>query len=167
MAVDLWGKSGKEATDSKSGLYRAARTIPLADIRPFVIDIANNGELSQNGEYWTSECDLRRLFAETIPNTTCDWDKKRIMLYIHGGLNSERGAAKRIIAFRDICLENQIYPLHIMWETGPLETLGHMLGDIFTKADERAGGGFMEGMREAKDRLLEITSAGLCSAMWR
>jgi len=39
------------------------------------------------------------------------------MLYIHGGLNGEEDVAKRIIAFRDVCLANEIYPLHIMWES--------------------------------------------------
>lgn len=166
LSVDLWKPGGRGAADEMSGLYRAGRNVPLADIRPYVIDIGNNGELSQTGNYWTTESDLRRLFAETIPTATKGWDKKRVMLYIHGGLNSEREAAKRIIAFRDVCLANKVYPLHIMWETGPLETLGSMLGDIFTQADDRAGGGFMEGMREAKDRLLELTASPLGGPMW-
>ncbi|OGT20422.1 MAG: hypothetical protein A2V90_08940 [Gammaproteobacteria bacterium RBG_16_57_12] len=166
LEIDLWNPAGKAATDSTSGMYRAGRNIPLSEIRPYVIDIGNNGELSQSGEYWTTEEDLHRLFAETIPAATREWDKKRIMLYLHGGLNSERDAAKRTIAFRDVCLANNIYPLCVMWETGPLETLGGVLGDMFTKADERAGGGFMEGMREAKDRMIEITAAPIGGPMW-
>lgn len=166
LSVDLWKPTGKGAADEMSGLYRAGRNVPLADIRPYVIDVGNNGELSQNGDYWTTEDDLRRLFAETIPKATKDWDKKRIMLYLHGGLNSERDVSKRIVAFRDVCLANKIYPLHIMWETGPLETIGSIIGDIFTQADERAGGGFMEGMREAKDRLLELTASPIGGPMW-
>lgn len=164
LEVDLWQNS--DAADSTSGRYRGRRQIPLADIRPFVIDIGNNGELSQTGDYWTSEEDLRRLFKETIPAKAQQWDKKRVMLYLHGGLNKEADVAKRIVAFRDKFLANRVYPLHIMWETGPLETLSGMLQDLFTDADERAGGGLLEGMRNAKDRVLELTTAPVGGPLW-
>lgn len=166
LTVDLW--TAKQATDSTSGLYRGGRQIPLAEIRPFVIDIGNNGELSQSGNYWTSEEDLHRLFDHYIPQKAKQlaWDKKRVMIYLHGGLNGEADVAKRIVALRDKCLANGVYPLHIMWETGPLETLSNILGDLFTKADERAGGGFLEGMRNARDRTLELTTAPIGGPMW-
>ena len=166
LAVDLWSEQG--ATDSLSGRYRSAQQIPLTEIRPYVVDIGNNGELSQNGDYWTSEDDLRRLFNEFIPEKAAalGWEKKRVMLYLHGGLNNETDVAKRIVAFRDKFLANGIYPLHVMWETGPLETLSDTLDDLFTHADERAGGGFLEGMRNAKDRVLELTTAPIGGPMW-
>lgn len=166
LAVDLWSEQG--ATDSLSGRYRSSRQIPLTEIRPFVVDVGNNGELSQSGDYWTSEDDLRRLFKEFIPNKAKElgWEKKRVMLYLHGGLNSESDVAKRVIAFRDNFLANGIYPLHIMWETGALESLADILGDLFTQADERAGGGFLEGMKNAKDRVLELTAAPIAGPMW-
>ena len=82
---------------------------------------ANNGELSLTGDYWTTEDDLARLFAEIIPEATKNWERRRVMLYLHGGLNDERMAARRIIAFRDVLLTNGIYPLHIMWESGAVE----------------------------------------------
>ncbi|MBI2319589.1 MAG: hypothetical protein HYU75_21975, partial [Betaproteobacteria bacterium] len=87
------------------------------------------------------------------------------MLYLHGGLNSERDAAQRAVAFRDKFLANGIYPLHIMWETGPLETLASSLEDLFTDADERAGG-LLEGMKNAKDLMLELTAAPIGAPMW-
>ncbi|MBI4682060.1 MAG: hypothetical protein HY757_03040 [Nitrospirae bacterium] len=166
LAVDLWTREG--AADSISGRYRGRKQIPLAEIRPYVINIGNNGELSQSGDYWTSEEDLQRLFMEVIPNKAEElgWDRKRVMLYLHGGLNSEADVAKRIIAFRDKFLANGIYPLHIMWETGPLETLSEVIGDLFTNADERAGGGFLEGMKNARDRVLELTTAPIGGPMW-
>jgi hypothetical protein len=37
---------------------------------------------------------------------------------------------------------------------------------LFTHADERAGGGFLEGMRNAKDRVLELTTAPIGGPMW-
>jgi hypothetical protein len=164
LAADLWSTKG--AADSTAGRHFGGREIPLAEVRPYVVDVGNNGELSQGGDYWTSEEDLRRLFAETIPAAARGWKKKRVMLYLHGGLNSERDAAKRAVAFRDKCLANEIYPLHLMWETGPLETLGASLEDLFTDADERAGGSLLQGLKDAKDFVLELSAAPIGGPMW-
>jgi hypothetical protein len=166
LSMDLWTRQG--TTDTLSGRYRGSREIPLAEVRPFIVDVGNNGELSKTGDYWTSEQDLERLFMETIPAEAKKrgWSKKRVMLYLHGGLNSEIDAAKRAVAFRDKCLANEIYPLHIMWETGALETLGDVIGDLFTEADERAGGGLLDGLWNAKDFALELTASPLGGPMW-
>jgi hypothetical protein len=166
LALDLWERR-EGTTDSTAGRFRGREDIPLAEIRPFIVDVGNNGELSKSGNYWTSEQDLERLFRETIPRAAKDhkWQKKRVMLYLHGGLNSERDAAQRAVAFRDKCLANGVYPLHIMWETGPLETLAASLEDLFTDADERAGG-LLEGMKNARDLMLEMTAAPIGGPMW-
>ena len=96
------------------------------------------------------------------------WKKKRIMLYLHGGLNSEAEVAKRIIAFKDVCLANEIYPVHIMWETDFWTSLKNNLFDIFTN-DDKATIDWMklrEGVMEIKDRSFEITSAKLGTMLW-
>ncbi|MDP2028782.1 MAG: C1 family peptidase [Thiobacillus sp.] len=163
VTMDLWADD--KSIDS-SGLQRASRSIPLADIRPYVIDVANNGELSDSGEYWTTESDIERLFCETIPAKTRGWKKRRILLYLHGGLNSESASAKRIVAMRDVMLENEIYPLHIMWESDFLSSVAAMFKDLFTEADKLAGGGFMDNLTEAKDRVLELTLARAGNRLW-
>jgi hypothetical protein len=166
LSVDLWAP--QQAADTTSGRYRASREIPLAEVRPFIIDVGNNGELSQTGDYWTSERDLERLFQEAIPDEAKKrgWNKKRVMLYLHGGLNSEDAAATRVVAFRDKCLANEIYPLHIMWETGALETIGDTISDLFTNADERSGRSWLEGMDKAKDFALELTVSSIGTRLW-
>lgn len=163
VSADLWAKG---AADSVSGAHRAGDVIPLNEVRPHVIDIGNNGELSDRGDYWTTEADLERLFLDIIPERTRGWKARRVMLYIHGGLNCEKDVAKRIVAFRDVCLANEIYPLHIMWETDWLSTARNILEDQFTEADERAGGTFLDHLREARDRVLELTLALPCGRLW-
>ncbi|WP_018077230.1 C1 family peptidase [Thiobacillus denitrificans] len=163
VTMDLWAD---DKTIDTAGIQRASRTIPLADIRPYVIDVTNNGELSDSGEYWTTEPDIERLFTETIPVKTRGWKKRRILLYLHGGLNSESGCAKRIVAMRDVMLENEIYPLHIMWESDFLSSVAGLFEDLFTKADTLAGGGFLENLTEAKDRVLELTLARAGFRLW-
>jgi len=163
VKADLWAKG---AADVTSGTFRAGQVIPLNEIRPYVIDVGNNGKLSDRGNYWTTEEDLKRLFVETIPAETKDWAKKRVMLYIHGGLNGEQDVAKRIIAFRNVCLANEIYPLHIMWESDWFNTTKNIIKDKFTAADERAGGAFLDHLRDAKDRVLELTLAYPGGKLW-
>ena len=163
VTADLWVGG---AADTTMGLQRAASVIPLNEVRPYVIDVANNGELSDRGDYWTTEADLERLFGETIPQATQTWAKRRIMLYLHGGLNSEDDAARRVVAFRDVCLENEIYPLHIMWETDAISAIEDILQDHFEAANERAGGAFLKDLVEAKDRVLELTLALPGSKIW-
>lgn len=173
VPVKMTGWTERDGADSTAGLQRAARAIPLAEIRPFVVDVGNNGELSGTGEYWTTETDVVRLFNEIIPERTRDWARRRVMLYLHGGLNDERAVAQRIIAFRDVFLQNEIYPLHIMWESGVWESLSGLVQDLFTDVDERAGavGDWLrkvrEGLIEAKDRSLELTAALPGGALWR
>lgn len=163
VVTDLWQKG---ATDTTKGLQRAARVIPLNEVRPYVIDVQNNGELSDRGTYWTTEHDLERLFSDTIPQAVAGWERPRVMLYLHGGLNSEDASARRIIGLRDVFLANEIYPLHIMWETDVLESVKNFIKDKFTDADELAGGRFLEGLTEAKDKVLELTVAWLGTRMW-
>jgi len=165
VSMDLWAQ-GKQQADSTSGMYRATRSISLDEIRPYVIDVANNGELSNSGDYWTTEEDLGRLFSQTIPECTKSWKKRRVLLYLHGGLNSERDAAKRVMAMRDVLLDNEIYPLHVMWESDFFSSTANIFKDQFTVADERAGGGFLENLGEARDRVLELTVALPAGALW-
>ena len=167
--VDIWSE-GK--ADTTRGRQRAAASIPLSEIRPYVIDVGNNGRLSDSGDYFTTEGDIERLLNESIPRATDGWAKRRVMLYLHGGLNDEASVARRIVAFRDVCLANQIYPLHVMWETGGMESITSMLEDLVAPQDARAGAiaDWLEklrgGLLEARDRTIELTTAKLGGALW-
>jgi hypothetical protein len=169
VTVDTWNVMNVDS----AGISRAADNVSLDTIRPYVVDVGNNGELSDQGQYWTTEADLDRLFLEEIPAQSANWTKRRLLLYLHGGLNGEREVAKRIVAYRDVCLANGIYPLHIMWESGAVETLRAMLRDLFTDVDDRSGRvadwlkKVREGLIEAKDRTFELTASAPGSKLWR
>ncbi|UUO04978.1 C1 family peptidase [Blastopirellula sp. J2-11] len=170
VRLNLWEQA--QGADVSSGLHRAAAAIPLEAIRPYVINLGNNGELSSTGRYWTTSEDIDRLITKEIPEQTKDWDKIRILLYLHGGLNSADYSARRVISYKNKMLANQIYPLNIMWETGFQETLLHAFEDLFVDADDRATGPaawikrFREGLLEAKDRSIEMTVALPGTALW-
>lgn len=166
--VDLWA-AGR--ADTTAGRYRATAAIPLAEIRPYVINIGNNGLLSQTGSYWTTEADLDRL-VQTVGQVAGarSWPRRRVMLYLHGGLNDEAAAAKRIVAYRDVCLANQIYPVHVMWETGLGDTLLSAITDLFTDDEDRASADWLrryrDGLMEARDRTIELTVSRPGAALW-
>jgi len=164
--TNLWDQ--KDNHDTDSGRQRAADIIPLESIRPYVINIGNNGFLSDSGNYWTTETDIERLFP-AVADAAKDWSKKRIMLYLHGGLNSEKEVARRIISFKQVCLDNQIYPVHIMWETDFFTSLKNNLFDLFT-TDDKASVNWLSKLRdstlEIKDRTFELTSSRLGTMLW-
>jgi hypothetical protein len=166
--IDLWQQDG--GADTGAGKQRAAQVIPLEEIRPYVINIGNNGFLSESGNYWTTEKDIERLFDSIYAKAQKEnWEKKRIMLYLHGGLNSEVEVARRIISFKEVCLKNQIYPVHIMWETDFWNALKSNVFDIFT-TDDRANANWLQKLREAtleiKDRTFELTASKPGTMLW-
>ena len=155
VSVDVWAEEEKKNDIISEGASRALPAMTLDSLRPYVIDVGNNGELSGNGDYWTTPDDLQRLVTQDIPVTTQAWKKRRVMLYLHGGLNNEKAAAKRVASMRGPCLANEIYPLHVMWETGFMESLTSYIGDWFTNADKLSGRSLLDSVGEGRDWMVE------------
>lgn len=66
--------------------------------------------------------------------------KKRLVIYAHGGLNSEGDAIKRAQVMGRYFLGNGCYPLFLVWKSGLLESLGNILADkTRSAASARAG----------------------------
>ena len=166
VSVDVWAAEEKKNATISEGASRALPALTLDSLRPYVIDVGNNGELSGNGDYWTTPDDLQRLVTQDLPNTTQAWKKRRVMLYLHGGLNSEKSAAKRVAAMRGPCLANEIYPLHVMWETGFTESLTSYFGDWFTNADKLSGRSLLDSVGEGRDWMIERSLAFPLRKVW-
>ncbi|MBL8517223.1 MAG: C1 family peptidase [Betaproteobacteria bacterium] len=81
----------------------------------------------------------------------------KLMLYAHGGLNSEESAVKRIRKLGPYFLANGVYPVFYTWRTGFMETLGNALGDAFAPSEAPATG----KLADAKDALLEALCHGM------
>ena len=67
--------------------------------------------------------------------------KKRLVIYAHGGLNSEGDAIKRAQAMGRYFLGNGCYPLFLVWKSGLLESLGNILSDKTSPAAAGMAGG--------------------------
>jgi pimeloyl-ACP methyl ester carboxylesterase len=81
----------------------------------------------------------------------------KLMLYAHGGLNSEESSIKRIRKLGPYFLANGIYPVFYTWRTGFMETLGSAFGDAFAPSAAPATG----KLADAKDALLESLCHGM------
>lgn len=108
----------------------------------------------------------------------CDQNpnNRDIVIFVHGGLNSEEQSIDRICVLGPYFKANGIYPLFVTWRSGLLETLGN----IFKDAIDRPKGGprRTESLRdffddlgdkiaEANDYTWEVIASGLqARALW-
>lgn len=106
--------------------------------------------------------------TRTLQNQACvlpdNWfrttgqQQKRVVLYAHGGLNSEKSAIDRARAMGRYFLGNGCYPLFLVWKTGLLESIAGIITDMFaSQADERARGAGKWLSDNLTDPLIEKT----------
>jgi hypothetical protein len=131
-------------------------------LRPHVISLGNDGKLSDRGTYSTSKEEIQRIFAEDIPRITQGWDKKRLLLYAHGGLVGETGFLQRVAEYRSALLDVQVYPLAFIWHTDLWSTVTNILKEA---AQQRRPEGILDDtldfMLDRLDDTLEVIVRGL------
>ncbi|MDE2402036.1 MAG: peptidase C1 [Burkholderiales bacterium] len=81
---------------------------------------------------------------------------KRLVIYAHGGLNSEASAIQRARAMGRFFINNDCYPLFLVWKTGLLESISDIVADAFRKQTGRAAG-VGEWLTDRTDLLIEKT----------
>jgi hypothetical protein len=81
---------------------------------------------------------------------------KRLVIFAHGGLNSEADAIRRASAMGRYFTGNGCYPLFLVWKTGLLESIGDLIADKFRRPPGAAGG-VAEWVSEKTDLLIEKT----------
>jgi len=80
--------------------------------------------------------------------------RKRLVIYAHGGLNSEEAAIKRARAMGRFFEGNGCYPLFLVWKTGLLESIGNIIQDAFRKQPSTSAG-IGEWITDRTDLLVE------------
>jgi len=80
---------------------------------------------------------------------------KRLVIYAHGGLNSEEAAIKRASAMGRFFIGNGCYPIFLVWKTGLLESISDILADARKAPSAAAGAG--EWFSEKTDLVIEKT----------
>ncbi len=140
------------------------------EISPFIIDMGNNGLLSNTGAFRTNDADVRALVNDHLtkaretfklkPNQPVD-----IAIYAHGGLTSEEAAAETAAKWIPALYDNKIFPIFLMWETDLWSTLKGRLQDIVTGYPRPTSGPLASLTRWWDERLEKLLSVP-GSAVW-
>jgi hypothetical protein len=149
------------ATRRSPGAIQSA-SYSYADLRPHVVSLGNDGLLNDRGEYGTSKEEINTILEEDIRRITNDWEKVRILLYAHGGLVGESTFLQRVAEYRSGFLENQVYPLAMIWHTDLWSTITNIINDA---SKRRHPAGVLEDtldfMLDRFDETLEAIVRGL------
>jgi hypothetical protein len=142
--------------------------VVLAKIRPHFVNLGNEGRFSESGIYATDATELEDVVLEDFRSAAKEWGRSgRLLLYAHGGLNNEKASASRIATLQPYFVENRIYPIHFMWETGLGDSIKGIVQDAF-RSDRF--GGWRDSMREKFydliDEGVELGARGLGRPVW-
>lgn len=140
------------------------------EISPFIIDMENNGRLSNTGDFRTQDSDLDALVNQHLGMARKSWGLADnvavdIAIYAHGGLTSEGDAAETAAKWIPALYDNKIFPIFLMWETDLLSTLRDRLEDVL-KGQPRPVGGLFEGIRGWWNERLEKMLATPGTMIW-
>ncbi len=120
-------------------------SVPRSKIAGHFVHI-DDGNYMTSGRYWSTADDVEQT-AKLVANST---KYKHVLLYAHGGLNSPKDSAHRIAAMKDVFKANEVYPFHVMYDTGIAEELKDLIFRKEDNASERTG-----GFSDWADRFLE------------
>ena len=140
------------------------------EISPFIIDMENNGRLSNTGDFRTQESDITALVTHHLGMARTAWglgknDPVDIAIYAHGGLTSEDTAGETAAKWIPALYEHQIFPIFLMWETDLWSTLKGRLEDVL-EGQPRPTGGLFDGVKSWWNERLEKLLATQGTAIW-
>lgn len=100
---------------------------------------------------------------------------KKVVIYAHGGLNSEEDSINRVRVMAPYFKSNGIYPIFITWKTGFMESINHQVKDHIHSTFNKAGidpnssraQGIFDRLRDSIDRGIEkISQQVLVKGVW-
>ncbi len=166
---------GRSATTTATGGNLVTGTaLDLRRLAMHMINLGNQGLLSSNGKFASSPTQIDRAF-ENMDRWHHAWLerdpslKRHVLLYAHGGLNSEEKGLSVAQDNVNWWLNNNIYPIFFAWQTGVKETLLNELAKL-TKGKLPFGFNLFEiidrGGKEGIDRGVELAARKSIRWMW-
>jgi hypothetical protein len=145
-------------------------TLRNREIGPFIIDMENNGRLSNTGEFRTQDSDVDTLVNQQLGEARKAWglgdnSPVDIAIYAHGGLTAEGDAAATASKWIPALYENRIFPIFLMWETDLWSTLKDRLEDVL-KGQVIPTGGLFDRVRGWWNERLEKLLANPGTMIW-
>jgi hypothetical protein len=119
--------------------------------------LGNDGRVDR----YLTEDELSRTLLHQVAGLPDQWFRarsakgpKRLVIYAHGGLNSEGAAIDRARAMGRHFVANDCYPLFMVWKTGLLESIGNIISEAWRKKPAMAAG-LGEWITDRSDLLIE------------
>ncbi|MEM7624914.1 MAG: C1 family peptidase [Planctomycetota bacterium] len=103
--------------------------ISVADLRPHVVSLGNNGLPHHRGGFPNTAEEIGDFITRDFLRLTDNWKKRRILLYAHGGLVREKGAIQRVAEYRESMMRSEVYPLAFIWHSDFWSTLKNIISD--------------------------------------
>ena len=145
---------------------------PLVDdsaIRGHYLATAN-GDFDTRGPIRSRPEDLDDIAERIVRFARRDGRAQRpvpVLLWAHGGLVGEEGAAARVLELLEPMRRAGIYPIHFIWHTGFLEEVRDVLVSPPGRfAPARAAGWLGDRLRSVRDGLIERAAAPLGRPVW-
>ncbi|MEM7437561.1 MAG: C1 family peptidase [Myxococcota bacterium] len=161
LPVDtLQGLSGISIEHNAQGVERVEKGPAQHVISGHYVHV-DDGVFRTTGNYPSDLGSATEMLDDAISETS-GTSPGQILLYAHGGLNSVKGAAKRVAAWRPVFEKNGVWEIHFIWETGFVETLTDVLFGKRELVSRRVGG---DG--EWVDRIIERATQRPGHALWK
>lgn len=146
----------------------ASRVLRDREIAPFVVNMGNNGQLSNSGDFRTTPDDVRALVDVHLAEARKRWKPADgivdVCIYVHGGLVGERAAAETAACWIPHLYDAQVFPVFMMWECDFLSTVIDRLEDALLGVPRAAGRG--SAFERWWNRRLEQALARPGSTLW-
>ncbi len=168
QAFGLFKKKGISPTRSN----REVEPWDLDTAYDHSIVLGNNGTVLNRSLMRETALDSLQDVVLANPRKWLKEGNQKIVLYAHGGLNSEEAAMNRIRVMAPYFKANGLYPIFFSWRTGFLESLVNITGDAITGIEPQGAWkdiweSVKHAAREAKDRAIEAACQRLLvKAVW-
>lgn len=161
--------------DSSTSAYPVVKSLKnessFYQFRSHIISLDNDGMLKQEGTYGHGRNSLTHIINGmdvTINTWKKKWKKRRILLYAHGGLVNEDSVIQRLSDYREVLLNNEIFPVFFMWHSDFWSTVKNMLDDALTKRKSKdIPGGIKDFMLDRADDFFEYILREPGKLVWK
>jgi hypothetical protein len=118
------------------------------ELSPFILNMGNNGALSNSGNFRTTPDDVRAIAGIQLERARQRWGLERgtvdVCIYAHGGLVNEQTSAAIAAQWIPMLYDKRIFPVFLMWETGFIATLAALIDDAVAGVPRTKGAGAIE-----------------------
>jgi hypothetical protein len=128
------------------------------ELSPFIVNMGNNGALSNSGVFRTKPDDVRAIVDVHLAEARKRWkledDVVDVCIFAHGGLVGESAAADVAAQWIPLLYDHHIFPVFLMWETDFFSTALGCLEDAIKGIPRSAGFGLEQWWNERLERLM-------------